>query len=181
MTAQPLLLTDSREVQAPEDSTGAVSHPPTMRPPFELIVYGKPAPQGSKRIVPSGRPGGRVHVIEASKAVLPWRNAVVTAARVAIGDMRTTMLFPFDGPLAVVMVFTLPKPKSAPKTRRTWPEGRPDVSKLARSTEDALTDAGVWADDARVVEYVRLAKCFPDEAVDALPVPGALIRIWPVI
>jgi hypothetical protein len=45
------------------------------------------------------------------------------------------------------------------------------------STEDALTDAGVWEDDSRVVEYKRLAKVFPGEDVDALDVPGAVIRI----
>ncbi len=34
----------------------------------------------------------------------------------------------------------------------------PDLSKLLRGIEDAITEAGLWADDARVAEYVRLAK-----------------------
>jgi Holliday junction resolvase RusA-like endonuclease len=75
------------------------------------------------------------------------------------------------------MVFTLPKPKSAPKRRRSWPNRTPDVSKLARSTEDALTTAGIWADDARVVEYTRLAKVFPREDPDALESSGVVIEI----
>ena len=53
----------------------------------------------------------------------------------------------------------------------------PDLSKLLRSTEDALTDAGLWADDARVVEYERLAKVYPGEDPEALPVPGVRIEI----
>jgi Holliday junction resolvase RusA-like endonuclease len=71
----------------------------------------------------------------------------------------------------------MPKPTSAPKTRRTWPDKKPDVSKLARSTEDAISDAGLWVDDARVVEYGRLAKVFPGEDRDALQSPGVIVRI----
>ena len=54
---------------------------------------------------------------------------------------------------------------------------RPDLSKLARSTEDALSDAGLIADDARIVEYERLAKVFPGEDPDALEAPGVLIVV----
>jgi crossover junction endodeoxyribonuclease RusA len=81
------------------------------------------------------------------------------------------------GPVIVDMIFTMKKPKSAPKTKRTWPKSAPDLSKLARSTEDALTIAGVYEDDARIVEYGRLAKVFPGEDPDALESPGCLIRI----
>jgi crossover junction endodeoxyribonuclease RusA len=75
------------------------------------------------------------------------------------------------------MVFTLPKPASAPKRRTTWPMRTPDLSKLARSTEDALTDAGIWRDDARVVEYGLLAKRYPGEGRGALEAPGVWIEI----
>lgn len=135
---------------------------------LEIAVYGRPAPQGSKRHV------GHGIMIESSKAVKPWREAVKAACL----DVTTAPGWePFDGPLAVRMVFTMPKPKSAPKGRRTWPDRIPDVSKLVRSTEDALTDVGVWADDARVVEYERVAKVFPGEDPEALHVPGARISV----
>lgn len=75
----------------------------------------------------------------------------------------------------------LAKPQSAPKRRRTYPMRTPDLSKLARSTEDALSDAGIWADDARVVEYSRLAKVYPGEDPDALSSPGAVIEIREVV
>lgn len=142
------------------------------RPPvFTIIAYGSPAPQGSKRFV--GMSGGRGMMVESSKRVKPWREDVKTAA-----EKIRNGAAPLDGPLLVSMVFTVPKPKSAPKKKRTWPDRKPDLSKLSRSTEDALTDAGIWTDDARIVEYVRLAKVYPNEDRDALEAPGARICIW---
>ena len=139
---------------------------------IEIIAYGIPAPQGSKRFV--GRANsGRGIMVESSNKVRPWRQDVKAAAEAVRGSNP-----PLDCPLLVLMVFTMPKPASAPKTRRTWPMRMPDLSKLARSTEDALTSSGIWSDDARVVEYERLAKVYPGEDPDALHVPGVRIRIW---
>src|SRR5574343_224639 len=139
---------------------------------IDIVVYGSPAPQGSKKFDGVTK-SGRGLMVESSKKVKPWRMDVKDAAERA-ADIYADML-PLDGPLRVSMVFTLPKPASAPKKRRTWPDRKPDVSKLARSTEDALSDAGVWADDARVVEYSRLAKVFPGEDPEALDRPGVRI------
>ena len=136
---------------------------------IEIIAYGTPAPQGSKRHVGNGV------MIESSKKVRPWRQDVKAAAEA--WRERNGMPAPLDCPIVVRMVFTLPKPSSAPKTKRTYPMRTPDLSKLARSTEDALTDAGVWKDDARVVEYGRLAKVFPGEDPDSLDSPGVVIVI----
>jgi Holliday junction resolvase RusA-like endonuclease len=133
---------------------------------MRIIVFGHPAPQGSKRHV------GRGVMIESSKYVKPWRQDVKFAA-IAARNGAAAM----DGPLVARMVFTLPKPKSAPKSRRTFADRKPDLSKLIRSTEDALTDAGLIADDARIVEYSRIAKVFPGEDPDALEAPGVLIDI----
>ena len=141
------------------------------RPAFRVVVYGRPAPQGSKRHV-----GGGV-MIESSRAVKPWRDDVKTAAEDAIAALPGRGLFPLDGPLVGRFVFTLPKPASAPKRRRTWPMRTPDLSKLLRSTEDALTAAGVWRDDARLVDLDRLAKVYPGEDREALDRPGAVIEI----
>lgn len=143
-----------------------------------IRVYGEAGPQGSKRFVGTSK-AGRGIMIESSAKVKPWREAVKWAA-------MQSGARGLDGPLWVSMVFTIKKPKSAPKRRRTWPATKPDLSKLARSTEDALTDAGIWADDARVVEYMRLAKVYPGEDRDALDRPGCVITImteaeaWPI-
>jgi hypothetical protein len=79
-----------------------------------------------------------------------------------------------DGPLAVFMVFTMKRPTSARKADFA-PYKTPDLSKLCRSTEDACTEAGLWADDARVSEYVRLAKVWTGYDDDALETPGVLV------
>ena len=133
----------------------------------EIRVYGMPAPQGSKRLVGRDR-RGRGILVESSAKVKPWREAVKYAAFEAAGRVA--------GAVAVEMIFTMPKPKGGPKTRKTWPSSRPDLSKLMRSTKDALTDAGAWDDDARVVRCV-CSKVFPNEGPDALDKPGAVIRI----
>lgn len=138
-----------------------------------IIVYGNPAPQGSKRFV--GMVAGHGMMIESSKKVKPWREAVKHAAL-----LERDYAPPLDEPLIVRMVFTMPKPASAPKRRRIWPMRTPDLSKLIRSTEDALTDSGVWKDDARVVEYSRTAKVFPNEDPEALDAPGVRIEITTV-
>ena len=132
----------------------------------QITVYGTPGPQGSKRHVGNGV------MIESSKKVKPWREAVVYAAREAMEGRP-----PLSGPVVIEMVFTVRKPASAPKRRRTFPATKPDLSKLARSTEDALTTAGVYEDDARIVEYKRLAKVYPLEDPVALDVPGVVITV----
>jgi crossover junction endodeoxyribonuclease RusA len=129
---------------------------------MEIIVYGAPAPQGSKRHV------GRGILVESSKRCKPWREAVHWAAVESKARVR--------GPVEVVMTFTLAKPQSAPKRRRTWPDRRPDLDKLQRSTLDALVSAGAIEDDGRVVA-IRAAKVFPNESPDALDAPGVRIRL----
>jgi Holliday junction resolvase RusA-like endonuclease len=150
-----------------------------------ITVYGNPAPQGSKSF--KGLAGnGRAILAESSKKVRPWREAVKYAALQAryeatkaaasiLGSDPHRPADALDCPVRVRMVFTMPKPQSAPKRRKTYPMRTPDLSKLVRSTEDALTEAGVWADDARVVEMTAF-KVYPNEHEDALSSPGA--RIW---
>jgi hypothetical protein len=135
-------------------------------------------------------------MVESSKHVKPWRDAVRSDAADAIGHLDDEWPGlparhrpPLDCPLVVDMVFTFARPKSHYRTGRNahllrdaappHPTGPPDLSKLARSTEDALTDAGVWRDDALVVAYGQLAKVYPGTHPDALDSPGAVIRIRP--
>jgi crossover junction endodeoxyribonuclease RusA len=142
---------------------------------FRFQVIGTPGAQGSKKFVGTTK-SGRGILTEMSKKVKPWRQDVKAAVEAVRAGAE-----PVDGPLVVRMVFTLPKPKSAPKRRRTWPATTPDVSKLARSTEDAITDAGGWKDDARVVEYARLAKVYPNEDAESLPYPGVRVIVYRLV
>ena len=148
--------------------------------PHEIVitVYGIAAPQGSK--TPKGsyvdKKSGKRHVrlVESSKKVKPWREDVAAAARIACAGRE-----PLTGPLVASMVFTLPRPGRIPAERFVdgvpYPMCYPDASKLARSTEDALTGIA-WVDDAQVVGYERLDKRYPGTP-GALDRPGALIRV----
>lgn len=140
---------------------------------IEIEVYGTPAPQGSKSF--KGMRGGRAVLVEASKKVKPWRADVKAAAEAAMRALGASWE-PMDGPLRLDVVFTLRKPLSAPKRTRTYPMRVPDLDKLLRSTDDALTDAGIWVDDARVVDC-RALKAYPGEAEGALDFPGARIIV----
>jgi len=146
---------------------------------FELSVRGRPAPQGSKKgfaQFAKGQPGKVVGIrqVEMSPHVKTWREDVKAAAEALIEQTGHVRI---EGPVRVRMIFTIEKPKSRPKRRRTWPDTMPDLSKLCRSTEDALTAAGVWRDDARVVEYTRLAKVYPGEDPESMDVPGVRIQV----
>lgn len=123
-----------------------------------ITVHGMPAPQGSKRIVMAGgKAGGRAILAEDSARVRPWREAVKEAALKA----RDGLWMPVSGPIELEVSFSFPRPKGHFGTGRnagklrlsapSYPAGPPDLSKLVRSTEDALTEAGVWRDDRLVV------------------------------
>ena len=155
----------------------------TLPAVVDLTVFGRPAPQGSKKAFARG---GKVAMVEMSKHVKPWREDVRAAALLLLSEHGRAG-YPLDGPLLVDMIFTAERPKGHYRTGRNShllkataplrPTGAPDLSKLARSTEDALTSAGVWRDDSRVVEYGRLAKVYANEDPEALSSPGAVIRV----
>ena len=138
---------------------------------IEITVIGTPAPQGSKKFM--GVRNGKGILVESSKKVKPWREAVIYAAMEAMQPRAGQGIC---GPVNVEMTFTLPKPKSAPKRMKTFPDRKPDIDKLCRSTLDSLVSAGVIDDDARVVE-LRCAKRYPREGGSALGVPGAVISV----
>jgi Holliday junction resolvase RusA-like endonuclease len=134
-----------------------------------IRVPGIPQPQGSKT---KTRLGGMRDAN--SERLIPWRNAVTVATVQTVGHHWQ----PLDGPLSVSVIFTMPKPASAPKRRRTWPAKKPDLDKLIRAAFDGITDGGLWRDDALVVDvYARKVYAGDPEAGLA---PGALIHVRPV-
>jgi crossover junction endodeoxyribonuclease RusA len=70
------------------------------------------------------------------------------------------------------MTFYFRRPKKHKFSKH--PATYPDLSKIIRSTEDALTDAGVWQDDALVVGVHGYKRWVNSER----GLPGARIRIW---
>jgi Holliday junction resolvase RusA-like endonuclease len=140
-----------------------------------IRVYGVPASAGSKTVVPT-KAGPRV-VDGGSKAAREhrktWRSDVVDAARTAIEAHQWQAL---TGPVHLDLNLFVPRPKSVPQQRRDGtipkPITRPDATKLLRSTEDALTVAGVWKDDSQVTR-LTVTKSYADSE----SLPGALIFI----
>ena len=105
-------------------------------------VHGLPVPQGSTRaFVVNGRPV----ITSAAKGLSSWRRLVADVAQRFAPDE------PWEGPVGIELHFGIPKPKSAPKRRRVWPDKRPDLDKLTRAVLDALTYV-VFADDSQVVD-----------------------------
>jgi len=120
-------------------------------------VHGLPAPQGSTRaFVVKGKP----IITSTAKGLSAWRRLIADVAQ----DFAPEQ--PWQGPVGIDLHFGLPKPKSAPKTRRVWPDKRPDLDKLTRAVLDALTYV-VFADDSQVVE-IRATKDYgaPGVAVE---------------
>jgi len=141
---------------------------------FEITVHGRPATQGSKT---RNRWGGVRD--DNAETLHPWREAVRHTAVEVIAKARQEgiVVTPMDGPVVLEVAFALPKPKSAPKRRRTWPIGARagDLDKLVRAICDALTDAGVWGDDSQVAVLTSSKAYEGDPGVP--DVPGAFIRV----
>jgi crossover junction endodeoxyribonuclease RusA len=121
-----------------------------------FVVYGLPAPQGSKRSLGNGI------LVESSKAVRPWRTDVKHAALACIPPGWDTTL-----PMSLSIVFRFKRPQGT--SARAG-----DIDKLQRSTLDSLT--GVAFDDDRQVVSVNASKryCVGDEP------QGALITVTPL-
>lgn len=114
----------------------------------KFVVYGVAAGKGSttSRFVP-GR--GRTFT-HSPKSTQDWERLVKVVAQ---GHIPAGGLL--DGPLHLQLRFYLPKPKSAPKRRRTWPDRKPDLDKLIRAVADGLTGV-LYTDDARIVSIMAL-------------------------
>ena len=129
-----------------------------------------PAPQGSKRHVGGGR------LIEASKRVKPWRQAVAASAQQQMRDQKCDLI---TGACSVSVEFRFKRPKSHFTTngqlKANAPEHcivkRNDIDKCCRSTLDALSET-VFADDCLVVS-LNAEKRY---CIGAEP-PGALITV----
>ncbi|MFF0942707.1 RusA family crossover junction endodeoxyribonuclease [Kocuria sp. CPCC 205300] len=108
-----------------------------------LTIPGHPAAQGSKKAFVRGK---RAVLVEMDPKLPAWRLAVAYVA----GDQLPDDWAPMDGPLSVEVTFYLPRPKSPKFDEPATPA---DLDKLQRALGDALTQAGVIVDDARIVHW----------------------------
>jgi Holliday junction resolvase RusA-like endonuclease len=132
-----------------------------------FTIYGAPQPAGSKRGF-YNKNAGRVIITDDAKKSRPWKAQVSDAAAHAMatqGPLFEGKLL--DGPLALELVFYVPRPKGHYGSGRNahqlrpsapdFPAVKPDVLKLARAVEDALSSI-VYRDDAQIVTEFLLKR-----------------------
>lgn len=132
---------------------------------LEFWVDGIPIPEGSKTafIVK-----GRAVVVDANAPQLkPWRKTVTAAA---VAELAGRDGFDPESSLFILMDFYLPRGKTVTRAR---PNVKPDGDKLQRAICDSITDAGVWADDSRVVVH-HSEKWYADDKPGVRVVVGSL-------
>jgi Holliday junction resolvase RusA-like endonuclease len=138
---------------------------------IKFFVPGKPVPGGSKKAF-IGR-SGKVNMVDMGVGNKEWKAKVAAAA----ADLHRGPLL--TGPLEVSMQFVEGRPQDHYGTGRNsgklrasaprYPTKRPDVLKLARSTEDALTGV-LWRDDCQTID-LTLSKRYAEK-------PGVFISVW---
>lgn len=136
---------------------------------IQFFCPGLPIAQGSKRHV------GKGILVESSKALAPWRQAVAAEALKAAGELR------FHEACHLQACFWFPHPsdhyrtgKYAGALKKTAPlfrEKQPDLDKLLRALGDALVQSGVLRSDALIVKLFA-EKRYGD--------PGVLVRLQSV-
>jgi Holliday junction resolvase RusA-like endonuclease len=135
---------------------------------ISFTVNGVAATAGSKKGF-YNKTSGRVIITDDSARSRPWKAQVSDAAAEAMtfhsDDGTSGYRTPLEGPLHLQVVFWITRPKGHFGTGRNagkvkagapWaPTVKPDLLKLARAVEDALTGI-VYRDDAQIVtEYLQ--------------------------
>jgi Holliday junction resolvase RusA-like endonuclease len=120
---------------------------------IEFTCYGTPAPAGSKRGFYNAK-ARRVIVTDDSVRSRPWKAQVADAAAQAMNGRSL-----LDGPLMLGLEFHIPRPKGHYGKRGLRPSAppiptvKPDLLKLARAVEDALSGI-VYRDDAQIAREI---------------------------
>lgn len=141
--------------------------------PICFFVPGVPAPGGSKKFVGFNPKNGRALLVDdAGKRNKNWRALVAAHGYNHAPDQL------LEGAIAVNFKFFMPRPKKHYRTGKfsealrpdapTWHTVKPDVLKLTRSTEDALTSV-VWKDDCTTATITTEKRYGED--------PGCMITI----
>lgn len=128
---------------------------------LSFFACGDPQPQGSMRSFGGGR------MTCDNKKLKPWRAAVVLAALRAIANAGGNWQ-KLNCPVRVELEFFVKRPS---KPMFDEPATKPDLDKLVRAISDALTEAGVYADDSRVVSLSA------DAFYAGLARPGVAVRV----
>lgn len=156
----------------------------SIGPVVAFFVPGKPATAGSKRgfvlrrrdgsLVTRGNGTPVVNIVENDRRSKDWRGDI---KRFANDEYTGPML---TGALCLTLTFFLERPKFHSGKRGLLPSApvhpivKPDLLKMARAVEDALTGV-LWSDDAQIVTEL-LKKRFVSGPMGA---QGVLIEVRP--
>jgi Holliday junction resolvase RusA-like endonuclease len=144
---------------------------------IEFFVAGIPSPSGSKKAFMHPKTG-KIVVMDTAKNKGTWQALVAMHAQKAMTDAGAEMI---TGPVKMLVEFSFTRPKShfgtgkkSSQVKETAPKAhtkKPDLTKLIRCTEDALTGI-VWQDDCQVIER-ESSKAYSSEN-------GVFIKVWGV-
>ena len=156
---------------------------------ISFFVAGIPRPGGSKTAMPiynrtghavttmtaTGKHRPVLRYVDDAKGNSEWRKAVALFGRQAWGIQA-----PMEGPLGIRVTFYLSRPQYHYGTGRNkkvvkdrapkYSTAKPDLTKLMRSTEDALKGI-LWTDDAQICRQ-ELEKRYTANQ------PGARVEAW---
>lgn len=143
-----------------------------MNNQITFTVLGKPEPAGSKRAFVNPKTGKAI-VTDANAKSKPWKQEVAARAHEAMQG-RSVM----TGPLHMTLVFRVARPKGHYGSGRNagtlkqsaplFPTSKPDVTKLVRGVEDAMTGV-VYRDDAQV-HWQNARKVYAHDGVQSVSV-----------
>jgi len=135
---------------------------------IEFFVPGIPRPGGSKRVFINKKTGKPIVTDDAGKANKEWKAVVKLAGSEAMKKGKHTEVF--RDPIILGLIFLMLRPKYHFGKKGLKPSApadhiiSPDLLKLARSTEDALTGV-IWADDAQIIsEHITKRYALKDES-----------------
>ena len=138
-----------------------------MSEKISFFVQDEPKPGGSKKPFQSPKTG-KLFVVDDCKGNKNWRASVRLAGIKAMAGQP-----PFAGPIKLVIEYKLKRPTNhygsgkkagiLKPTAEYFHVKRPDVLKLTRSTEDALTGV-VWLDDSQIA-IEHLTKKYSDDNI----------------
>lgn len=117
--------------------------------------------------VPVGQPRGRPVAFRGKARIYDpgtannWKQTVAAAAEPLLPKRPAAL--GLRGPLSLLLVFTMPRPKSHFRKNGTlkpgapkWHETKPDADNLAKAVMDVLSVLGVWYDDDQIADlYVK--------------------------
>ena len=133
---------------------------------LDVYVHGDPKAQGSMTHIGKGR---MIHKPD----LIRWRDNITATLKEWVGS-HFGAWEPIDEPVTIKADFWLPRPK---RPRFDEPATALDLDKLQRAVGDALEQATVLRNDARIVQWDNPRKHYAHGIAGDGEEPGARIKV----